>query len=427
MVFDDRSPIYLQIAEQIKNDIVTGALAEDEQVMSTNQYAAFYRINPATAAKGFAQLVDEGVLYKKRGIGMFVSPNARDATPHRPARLVLRRRGRPDDPRGQGDRRTAQGRPPAHPHLWRRLMTIDTDTALTVHTENLTVRFAGVPALDRLDLRLAPGKIHGLLGRNGSGKSTLAAVLAGFRRPDEGRVLIEGGDLGTAQQPYENAVVTSRVCLIRESGDLVEQAPVRHAIGLAASLRPYWDDDLANDLLDRFEIPLNKKIQKLSRGKKSALGVVLGLASRAPLTIFDESYLGMDVPSRALFYDALLADYTEVPRTIVLSTHLVSEVSTLLEEVVILDNGRLVTQSPVDALRGRGAAIVGPAAAVDKSPMASPVLAAGAARRYEVHHGPGRSRSHPPGRGCGGRSRGRPGRPAGSLRPPHRPDGGARS
>ena len=249
------------------------------------------------------------------------------------------------------------------------------ETALTVHTESLSVRFAGVPALDRLDLRLAPGKIHGLLGRNGSGKSTLAAVLAGFRRPDEGRVLIEGGDLGTAQEPYENAVVTSRVCLIRESGDLVEQAPVRHAIGLAASLRPYWDEDVADDLLDRFEIPLNKKIQKLSRGKKSALGVVLGLASRAPLTIFDESYLGMDVPSRNLFYDALLADYTEVPRTIVLSTHLVSEVSTLLEEVVILDNGHLVTQSPVDALRGRGASIVGPAAAVDEFTGSFTVLA----------------------------------------------------
>jgi GntR family transcriptional regulator len=76
-VFDDRSPIYLQIAEGIKNDVLSGALKEDEQVMSTNQYAAFYRINPATAAKGFAQLVDEGVLYKRRGIGMFVSPSAR--------------------------------------------------------------------------------------------------------------------------------------------------------------------------------------------------------------------------------------------------------------------------------------------------------------------------------------------------------------
>src|SRR5918998_1339208 len=77
-VFDDRSPIYLQIAAGIKDDVLSGALKEDQQVMSTNQYAAFYRINPATAAKGFAQLVDEGVLYKKRGIGMFVSPNARE-------------------------------------------------------------------------------------------------------------------------------------------------------------------------------------------------------------------------------------------------------------------------------------------------------------------------------------------------------------
>ncbi|AGZ45583.1 GntR family transcriptional regulator [Actinoplanes friuliensis] len=86
-MFDDRSPIYLQIANGIKNDVLSGTLKEDEQVMSTNQYAAFYQINPATAAKGFAQLVDEGVLYKKRGIGMFVSPDAR-------ARLRSQRRER---------------------------------------------------------------------------------------------------------------------------------------------------------------------------------------------------------------------------------------------------------------------------------------------------------------------------------------------
>src|SRR3954451_22236323 len=78
VVFDDTSPIYLQIANGIKDDVLSGVLKEDDQVMSTNQYAAFYQINPATAAKGFAQLVDEGVLYKKRGIGMFVSPDARE-------------------------------------------------------------------------------------------------------------------------------------------------------------------------------------------------------------------------------------------------------------------------------------------------------------------------------------------------------------
>jgi GntR family transcriptional regulator len=77
-VFNDRSPIYRQIADQVKADVVSGTLDGDEQVMSTNQYAAYYRINPATVAKAFQQLVDEQVLYKKRGIGMFVSPTARD-------------------------------------------------------------------------------------------------------------------------------------------------------------------------------------------------------------------------------------------------------------------------------------------------------------------------------------------------------------
>jgi DNA-binding transcriptional regulator YhcF (GntR family) len=77
-MFDDRSPIYRQIAGQIKADVLSGTLQGDEQVMSTNQYAAFYRINPATVAKAFQELVDEDVLYKKRGIGMFVSPSARE-------------------------------------------------------------------------------------------------------------------------------------------------------------------------------------------------------------------------------------------------------------------------------------------------------------------------------------------------------------
>ena len=77
--FDDASPIYRQIAEQVKADVLSGALAADAQLMSTNQYASFYRINPATAAKAFQHLVDEGLIYKKRGIGMFVSPDARSA------------------------------------------------------------------------------------------------------------------------------------------------------------------------------------------------------------------------------------------------------------------------------------------------------------------------------------------------------------
>ncbi|WP_433207555.1 GntR family transcriptional regulator [Dactylosporangium sp. CS-047395] len=82
---DDGRPIFLQIAEQIENSVIDGSLAEEAQVPSTNELAAFHRINPATAAKGVNQLVDDGILYKKRGIGMFVSPGVQ-------AKLRQRRR-----------------------------------------------------------------------------------------------------------------------------------------------------------------------------------------------------------------------------------------------------------------------------------------------------------------------------------------------
>ncbi|MCC5947836.1 MAG: GntR family transcriptional regulator [Nitriliruptoraceae bacterium] len=88
-MFDDRRPIYRQIAERIRAEVLSGSLGEDEQVMSTTQYATHFRINPATAAKAFAELVDEGVLYKRRGVGMFVAPGARETLrAHRRARFV---------------------------------------------------------------------------------------------------------------------------------------------------------------------------------------------------------------------------------------------------------------------------------------------------------------------------------------------------
>ena len=86
-MFSDHVPIYRQIGDRIRADIVTGTLAADQQVMSTNQYAAFYGINPATAAKAFQDLIDEGLLYKRRGVGMFVSAEAQE-------KLLAQRRAR---------------------------------------------------------------------------------------------------------------------------------------------------------------------------------------------------------------------------------------------------------------------------------------------------------------------------------------------
>ncbi|WP_033343905.1 ATP-binding cassette domain-containing protein [Catenuloplanes japonicus] len=231
--------------------------------------------------------------------------------------------------------------------------------SLPVSVRDLQLRYGDTVALDRLSFDLAAGKIYGLLGRNGSGKTSLLSVLAAFRRASGGTVLVDGED------PFENARVTRRVCLIRDNVDAEETDRVGGVLDLAARLRPDWDADYAGRLIKQFDLPLRKRVSGLSRGGRSALAVTLGLATRAPLTIFDESYLGLDAPSRYAFYQELVADYAEHPRTIILSTHLIEEVANLFEEVLIIDRGRLLVHEETDTLRQRGATITGEAGAVD--------------------------------------------------------------
>ena len=232
---------------------------------------------------------------------------------------------------------------------------------LDIEAKGLELRYGAVTALDDLSLHLTGGRIYGLLGRNGSGKTSLLSVLAGFRKASGGTVLVDG------QPVFENPRVTRRVCLIRETGDTGDKdEKVADALSTAAHLRPSWDGDYADSLIDRFQIPRRKKLGELSLGQRSALGMTFGLASRAPVTLFDESHLGMDAPSRAAFHDELLADFMAHPRTLVISTHLIDELSPLFEEVVIIDNGRLVLQEETEALRARGADVTGPAEAVDR-------------------------------------------------------------
>jgi len=115
-------------------------------------------------------------------------------------------------------------------------------------------------------------------------------------------------------------------------------------------------------------------VTKLSRGQRSALGAAIGLASRAPLSLFDEVYLGMDAPTRYAFYAELLADYVAHPRTIVLSSHLIDEIERLFEHVVILDHGRVLIADAADALAASGVTVTGPAERVDAFVAGATVL-----------------------------------------------------
>jgi ABC-2 type transport system ATP-binding protein len=233
--------------------------------------------------------------------------------------------------------------------------------SLSVHVENVSQRFGETTALNQLSFSLEAGKIYGLLGRNGSGKSTLLSIIGAFRKPTDGLVRIDN------EPVFENAAMMRQICLIRESGDTVEDRDkVADAIGFASGMRPNWDSEYAGQLTERLGLNTRKKIRDLSRGQRSALGVVLGLAARAPLTMFDESYLGMDAPARYIFYDELLADFIRHPRTLIISTHLIEEVSSLFEEVVIIDRGKLLVHEETDRLLARGVSVTGSTEMVDR-------------------------------------------------------------
>jgi ABC-2 type transport system ATP-binding protein len=218
-----------------------------------------------------------------------------------------------------------------------------------VEVDRLRLRYGQVTALDDLTFALAGGKVHGLLGRNGAGKTSLLSVLAAFRKPTAGTVRVGG------QPVFENSRVTRQVCLVGETGGPADTGDsVREALSIARRLRPAWDDGYAAALVERFGLPLGGKLGALSLGQRSALGIAMGLAARAPLTMFDEPTVGMDAPSRRLFRDELQADLRAHPRTVIVSTHLAEELRPLFAEVVVIDNGRLVQHERAGAPRPPG-------------------------------------------------------------------------
>ncbi|MGA3565760.1 ABC transporter ATP-binding protein [Melissospora conviva] len=229
-----------------------------------------------------------------------------------------------------------------------------------IAVENLTKRYGKFTALENVNLTLNEHRIYGLLGRNGAGKTTLMRILTAQEFATSGSVAVFG------KAPYENEAVLSRVCFIKESQVYPQHLRVRHALGAAALVYPNWDERFARSLLEDFQLPADRLVKKLSRGMLSALGIIIGLASRAPLTFFDEPYLGLDAVARQLFYDRLLTDFSEHPRTVVLSTHLIDEVSALIEHVLLIDRGRIVLDDEVEAVRGQLLTVSGASRAVDE-------------------------------------------------------------
>lgn len=229
-----------------------------------------------------------------------------------------------------------------------------------IELHSVTRSFGRSRALDDVTVAVPEGSICGLLGRNGAGKTTIMSVVSGQDRPTSGRVEVFG------EAPFENESVLRRISFVRDNQRYPDNYQLHHVLRIAPDFAPNWDAEVAAELVEGFHIPDKTQIKKFSRGQLSSVAIVLGLASRAPLTLLDEPYLGLDVTGRSMFHRILLRDYAAHPRTILLSTHLIEESEGMFDRVVIVDRGQIRVDSDRDDALNLAFIITGATDAVDR-------------------------------------------------------------
>lgn len=226
-----------------------------------------------------------------------------------------------------------------------------------VECENLVKTFGGTRAIDGLTVQIAENRITGLIGRNGAGKTTLLKLAAGYWKPTGGSIRVMG------ENPF-NSVDVSYNCIYVDDKMTFPGYPLSDIIAETAKFYRNFDRDLAFRLLDYYSFDQKKHLAKLSKGMQSTFYSILGICARAALTIFDEPTTGMDAAARKDFYRALLREYIAFPRTVILSSHLLGELSGLLEDILLLDGGRLAAMMSADEASTFAVSLRGPEQAV---------------------------------------------------------------
>ena len=218
------------------------------------------------------------------------------------------------------------------------------DDALAV--ENLTRDYGGPPVLQGLNMNVRRGSIYGFLGRNGSGKTTTIKALAGLVRPTSGTVRVLGGN------PWDfGSVERQRVGYLSERLTLPPFIKVASLVKFCAQLYPAWDHAFCDGMLSRFDIPPRRRVYRLSLGQQRLLGFVLAIAPRPDVLILDEPAANLDVVARREFLDQILELIRDGEKTVFFSTHILSDVERVADQVGILSGGRLVVEESLDDLK----------------------------------------------------------------------------
>ena len=228
-----------------------------------------------------------------------------------------------------------------------------------IQIKNITKRYKDVTALDDVSFSFEFGKIYGFLGRNGAGKTTLINIIANRIFADQGEILIDG------IPAKENMGVHEKIFCMSEA-DLYDR-DLKVKDHFKWTNRFYTDFDLkkAFELSKKFNLDTNKRFKALSKGYQSILKLIIALSLNVPYVIFDEPVLGLDANHRELFYSLLLKEFENNERTLIIATHLIEEVSNIIEEVVLIDKGKILVQETVEELLEKGYSVSGAAQEVD--------------------------------------------------------------
>ncbi len=228
-----------------------------------------------------------------------------------------------------------------------------------IQCEELSKSFGRRHALQRVTCAIHAEKIIGVIGRNGAGKSTLLNIFAGYLKPTSGTCEVFN------ENPFNNIQTAANTIFIDDLLSFSDYLSLKDILKMGADFYPNWQGELAHRMLEYANLDLTVKHQQLSKGQMATFNLVYGLVSRCALTILDEPMNGMDEVIRTDFYRAILKEYIAFPRTILISSHHLQEMESILEEILLIDEGSVITHAPVDEFKEQLIALSGPSDALE--------------------------------------------------------------
>jgi len=220
-----------------------------------------------------------------------------------------------------------------------------------IEAHDLSKKYGKHVALDHVNFAVETGRIVGLIGPNGAGKTSALRAILGLT-PYEGRLRV------LDREPFgDRAALMHDACFIADVAVLPAWLRVDQAIDFVAGVHPRFRRDRAHALLAKTQITGKRRMRELSKGMKTQVHLALTMAIDAKLLVLDEPTLGLDILARRSFFDALVNDYMDETRTILITTHQVEEVENLLTDVIFIDRGRIVLDSSMEDIATRYAAV----------------------------------------------------------------------